>query len=150
MTPRDPTTKLAISATLHCLTGCAIGEVTGMVAATLLGWGTLATFALSIFLAFLFGYSLTSWPLLRRGMPLRQVAPLALASDTLSITVMEITDNAVIWLIPGALAAGLGDPLFWTSLILSLGVAFVAAVPVNRWLISRGQGHAVIHDHHHH
>jgi hypothetical protein len=142
--------RVAFSATLHCLTGCAIGEVLGMVIGTALGWGNWPTVALSIVLAFGFGYSFTMAPLLRSGLALAAAAPLALASDTLSIAVMEIVDNTVMLLVPGALDAGLGDLLFWGSLAFSLAVAFVAAFPVNRWLIARGKGHAVVHAHHGH
>jgi hypothetical protein len=141
--------RLAFSATAHCLTGCAIGEVLGLVIGTALGWGTVATIALAVALAFFFGYSLTMIPLLRSGLALATVLPLAFASDTLSITVMEIVDNLVIVLIPGAMDAGLGSLLFWGSLAFALAVAFVAAFPVNRWLIARGRGHAVVHEHHH-
>ena len=141
--------RLAFSATAHCLTGCAIGEVLGLVIGTALGWGTVATIALAVALAFFFGYSLTMIPLLRSGLALATVLPLAFASDTLSITVMEIVDNLVIVLIPGAMDAGLGSLLFWGSLAFALAVAFVAALPVNRWLIARGRGHAVVHEHHH-
>jgi hypothetical protein len=141
--------RLAFSATAHCLTGCAIGEVLGLVIGTALGWGTVATLALAVALAFFFGYSLTMIPLLRSGLALATVLPLAFASDTLSITVMEIVDNLVIVLIPGAMDAGLGSLLFWGSLAFALAVAFVAAFPVNRWLIARGRGHAVVHEHHH-
>jgi hypothetical protein len=141
--------RLAFSATAHCLTGCAIGEVLGLVVGTALGWGTVATIALAVALAFFFGYSLTMIPLLRSGLALATVLPLAFASDTLSITVMEIVDNLVIVLIPGAMDAGLGSLLFWGSLAFALAVAFVAAFPVNRWLIARGRGHAVVHEHHH-
>lgn len=140
---------LAISATIHCLTGCAIGEVFGMVVGVAFGWSNAATVALSVVLAFLFGYSLTLSPLLAGGITFRMAAGLALASDTLSITVMEIVDNAVVLMIPGAMDAGLSSLLFWGSLALSLAVAFIAALPVNRWLISRGRGHALIHAHHH-
>jgi hypothetical protein len=142
--------RVAASATAHCLTGCAIGEVLGMVIATALGWGNAASIALAILLAFLFGYALTSIPLIRAGLPMRRVAGLAFASDTFSIAVMEITDNAIILLVPGAMAAGLGDALFWGSLAFSLAVAFCAAFPVNRWLIARGRGHAVVHAYHGH
>jgi hypothetical protein len=114
-----------------------------------LGWGTVATIALAVILAFFFGYSLTMIPLLRSGLGLATVLPLAFASDTLSITVMEIVDNLVIVFIPGAMDAGLGSLLFWGSLAFALAVAFVAAFPVNRWLIARGRGHAVVHEHHH-
>ena len=139
----------AAQATLHCLTGCAIGEVLGMVLGTAFGWSNGATVVASILLAFVFGYGLTSLPLLRSGMPLRRVVPLAFASDTLSIATMEIVDTLIVLLIPGALDAGLADPLFWGSLIAALVIAGAAAYPVNRRLIARGKGHAVIHAHHH-
>jgi hypothetical protein len=142
--------RTAFSATLHCLTGCAIGEVLGIVIGTALGWSTVATIALAIVLAFFFGYGLTMLPLLRSGMALGAALPLAFASDTLSITVMEIVDNFIIVVIPGAMDAGLGSLLFWGSLAFALAVAFVAAFPVNRYLISRGKGHAVVHKHHDH
>jgi hypothetical protein len=142
-------TGLAVSATIHCLTGCAIGEVLGMVIGLALGWGNAGTVALSVVLAFFFGYSMTLWPLLAGGMEFGTAASLALASDTLSITVMEIVDNTVVLMIPGAMDAGLTSLLFWGSLALSLAVAFVAALPVNRWLISKGRGHALVHAHHH-
>jgi hypothetical protein len=142
--------RTAFSATLHCLTGCAIGEVLGIVIGSALGWGNLATIVLAIVLAFFFGYGLTMLPLLRSGMALGAVLPLAFASDTLSITVMEIVDNLIIVVIPGAMDAGLGSFLFWGSLAFALAVAFVAAFPVNRYLISRGKGHAVVHQHHGH
>jgi uncharacterized protein DUF4396 len=140
--------RVAASATAHCLTGCAIGEILGLAIGTALGWGNLETIVLAILLAFVFGYGLTSLPLLRAGLPLRTVAGLAFASDTFSITVMEIVDNAIILVIPGAMDAGLGDALFWGSLAFALAVAFVAAFPVNRWLIARGRGHAVVHAYH--
>jgi hypothetical protein len=140
--------RLAFSATAHCLTGCAIGEVLGMVIGTALGWGNVATILLAVVLAFFFGYSLTMLPLLRSGLALSTVLPLAFASDTLSITIMEIVDNLIMVLIPGAMDAGLTNPLFWGSLAFSLAVAFVAAFPVNRWLIARGKGHAVVHQYH--
>ena len=142
--------RTAFSATLHCLTGCAIGEVLGVVVGTALGWSAVATIALAIVLAFFFGYGLTMLPLLRSGMALGAALPLAFASDTLSITVMEIVDNLIIVVIPGAMDAGLGSLLFWGSLAFALTVAFVAAFPVNRYLISRGKGHAVVHKHHDH
>src|SRR5215217_266802 len=142
--------RLAFSATGHCLTGCAIGEVLGMVIGTALGWGNVATIALAVVLAFFFGYSLTMVPLLRSGLALGTVLPLAFAADTLSITVMEIVDNLIMLVIPGAMEAGLGDPLFWGSLAFALAVAWVAAFPVNRWLISKGRGHAVVHAYHQH
>jgi hypothetical protein len=120
-----------------------------MIVGSLLGMSNLSMLALSIFLAFLFGYTLTSLPMLKAGMSLRQVAPLALASDTLSIATMEVADNTVLALIPGALGASVANPLFWLSMSASLVIAFLAAVPVNKYLISRGQGHAVMHGHHH-
>jgi hypothetical protein len=138
-------TGLAVSATLHCLTGCALGEIAGMAIGTALGFSNWGTVALAVALAFVFGYSLTSLPLLRAGFALAAVIPIALASDTVSIAVMEIVDNLVIVVIPGALDAGLGELLFWGSLSFSLAVAFVVAVPVNRWLIGRGKGHAAVH-----
>ncbi|QIN84816.1 DUF4396 domain-containing protein [Rubrobacter tropicus] len=140
--------RTAFSATLHCLTGCAIGEVLGMVIGTALGWGNFATIVLAVVLAFFFGYSLTMLPLLRSGMALATVLPLAFASDTLSITVMEIVDNAIMLVIPGAMEASLASLVFWGSLAFALAVAFVAAFPVNRYLIARGKGHAVVHQHH--
>ena len=142
--------RVALSATLHCLTGCAIGEVAGMIIGTAMGWGNVATVAISVVLAFLFGYGLTSLPLLRAGMALAAVVPIALASDTLSIATMEIVDNAIVVLVPGALEAGLGSLLFWGSLSFALAVAGLVALPVNRWLIARGRGHAVVHEHGHH
>jgi hypothetical protein len=145
---RPSTDRLAFDATIHCLTGCAIGEVLGLVIATQLGWHDLPSILLAIVLAFVFGYSLTLRPLLSSGVAFAKAARLAFASDTLSITVMEIVDNAIVLVIPGAMAAGITDPLFWGSLALSLAVAGVAAFPVNRWLIQRGQGHAVLHGHH--
>jgi hypothetical protein len=138
--------RTAWSATLHCLTGCAIGEVLGMVIGTALGWGNGATIALAVVLAFLFGYALTLRPLLKMGFA--NAAKLALAADTASITVMEIVDNAIMLVIPGAMDAGLASILFWGSLAFSLAVAALAAFPVNRWLIARGRGHAVVHAHH--
>ena len=140
--------KLAFSATGHCLTGCAIGEVLGMVIGTALGWGNAATIALAVALAFFFGYALTMLPLVRSGLALSAVLPLALAADTLSITVMEIVDNAVLLIIPGAMEAGLTSLLFWGSLAFALAVAFAVAFPVNRYLIARGRGHAVVHQYH--
>ena len=140
--------SVAFSATAHCLTGCAIGEVLGFVIGTAMGWSDFATMALAIALAFLFGYSLTMLPLLRSGLAFAAAVPLALAADTFGITVMEIVDNAIMLLIPGAMEAGLGDFLFWGSLAVALAIAFAAAFPVNRWLIARGKGHAVVHAHH--
>jgi hypothetical protein len=142
--------RLAFSATVHCLTGCAIGEVLGVVIGTALGWSDLATIALAVVLAFFFGYTLTSLPLLRAGMALGAVIPIALASDTVSIAVMEFVDNAILLLIPGAMDAGVGDIGFWASLAVALLIAGAVAYPVNRWLISRGKGHAVVHQHHAH
>lgn len=150
MNDQQSLNRLAASATTHCLTGCAIGEVLGFVIGTALGWGDFATIVLAVALAFLFGYSFTIVPLLRAGVALVTVLGLALAADTLSITVMEIVDNAVLLVIPDAMDAGLGDALFWGSLALALAVAWVAAFPVNRWLIARGRGHAVVHAHHGH
>jgi hypothetical protein len=139
-------TVVAISATLHCLTGCAIGEIAGMAIGTAVGLSNLGTVILSIVLAFAFGYGLTSLPLLRAGLVLSAVIPIAFASDTLSIATMEVVDNAIVVAIPGALNAGLGSLLFWGSLCFSLVVAGAFAVPVNRWLIGRGKGHAVVHE----
>ena len=140
--------RISLMATVHCLTGCAIGEVAGMVIGTALGWGNLATIALAFVLAFVFGYALTAVPLLRAGFTVPAAARLALASDTASITVMEIVDNLLMWLIPGAMDAPLDSVLFWVSLAVSLVIAGVVAFPVNRWLIARGRGHAVVHAHH--
>jgi hypothetical protein len=139
-------TGVAISATLHCLTGCAIGEILGMIIATAAGLTNLASILLSIALAFVFGYGLTSMPLLRAGLALAAVVPIALASDTLSIATMEAVDNLIILVIPGAIDAGLRDVLFWGSLTFSLAIAGAFAVPVNRYLIARGKGHAVVHE----
>jgi hypothetical protein len=143
-------TRAAVQATLHCLTGCAIGEILGMVIASALGLANAPSIVLSIALAFLFGYGLTLRPVIAAGIQRRRAFRLALASDTLSITTMEIVDNAFILVVPGAMAAGLADGLFWWSLGVSLVIAFVAAVPVNRYLIARGKGHAVMHEFHHH
>lgn len=141
-------TRLAVSATLHCLTGCAIGEVLGMVIGTALGWSDLQTVALAVALAFLFGYAFTIGPVMRSGLALRAAIPVALAADTVSITVMEVVDNAIMLLVPGAMEAGPASWVFWGSLALALAVAFVVTVPVNRWLIGRGRGHAVVHRYH--
>jgi hypothetical protein len=140
--------RLAAVATAHCLTGCAIGEVAGLAIATALGWGALTSIALAVALAFVFGYSLTALPLVRSGMPLRAVLQVAFVADTMSIAVMELVDNAAILLVPGAMDAGLDDALFWGSLAAALAIAFLAAWPVNRWLIARGRGHAAVHAHH--
>ena len=141
--------RTAFDATVHCLTGCAIGEVLGLVIATALGWHDAPSIALAVVLAFAFGYGLTIGPLVRGGLALRSALRLAFIGDTISITVMEITDNAVVLAVPGAMDAGLADFLFWGSLALALAVAFVVALPVNRWLIARGLGHAAVHAHHH-
>jgi hypothetical protein len=146
----DSLNRVALTATAHCLTGCAIGEVLGLVIGTALDWSTWPTIVLAIALAFLFGYSFTLVPLVRAGLALAAALPIALAADTISIAVMEIVDNAIVLLVPGAMDAGLGDTLFWGSLALALACAFVAAYPVNRWLIARGRGHAVAHAHHSH
>lgn len=137
--------RVALSATIHCLTGCALGEVAGMTIGTALGFSDFGTIALAVALAFLFGYTLTSLPLLRSGLPLATVVPIALASDTLSIALMEVVDNAIMLLVPGAMEAGLGEPLFWGALAFALVIAGAAALPLNRWLIARGRGHAVVH-----
>jgi hypothetical protein len=137
--------SLALSATLHCLTRCAIGEIVGMVVATALGHSNGPSIALEIFYAFMVGNSLTSLPLVRAGLALSAVVPIALASDTLSIGLMEVVDNAIILMVPGAMEAGLGDVLFWGSLSFALAIAGVAAYPLNRWLISRDKGHAAVH-----
>jgi hypothetical protein len=147
---RDSLWRSAIQATVHCLTGCAIGEVLGMVIATAFAWGNAASIGISVVLAFFFGYALTLRPLVAAGVPIRRASRLAVASDTLSILTMEIVDNAFILIVPGALAAGLGDGLFWWSLGLSLVIAFLLTVPVNRALIARGRGHAVVHEIHGH
>jgi hypothetical protein len=142
--------RLAFSATAHCLAGCATGEVLGLVLATAFAWGTTASIAAATVLAFIFGYAFTLVPLLDGGLAFGTAAGLALASDTLSIVVMEIVDNAIILVWPGAIDAGLGDLLFWGSLAVALAIAFLAAFPVNRALIARGRGHAVVHAHHRH
>ena len=140
--------RLAFTATVHCLTGCAIGETLGMIIGTAAGWSEWETVAIAVALAFLFGYSFTMVPLLRSGLALATVVPIALAADTVSITIMEIVDNAIMLLIPGAMEAGLTNLLFWGSLAFALLVAGAIAYPVNRWLIARGRGHAVVHAHH--
>lgn len=143
-------TRLSLTATLHCLTGCAIGEILGMSLGAAFHWPNLETVVVSVLLAFVFGYALTMAPLIRAGMAPAQVLKLALAADTLSITIMEIVNNAIMWSIPGAMDADLNQPLFWGSLALALLIAGLIAWPVNRWLIARGRGHAVIHSHHRH
>ena len=148
--PQQSLNRVAFSATAHCLTGCAIGEILGMVIGTALGFSDLGTIALAVALAFVFGYTLTSLPLLRSGMALGAVVPIALASDTISITIMEIVDNAIMLLIPAAMDAGLDNIGFYLALAAALLIAGAAAFPANRWLISRGKGHAVVHEHHTH
>lgn len=138
--------RVALDATLHCLTGCAIGEIAGLAIGTALGFSNLETIALAVVLAFFFGYTLTSLPLLRAGLALGAVIPIALASDTLSIATMEVIDNAFMMFVPGAMDAGLGDLLFWGSLSVALVIAGAVAVPVNRWLIARGKGHTAVHE----
>lgn len=138
----------AFQATVHCLTGCAIGEVLGLAIGTTFGWDDLPTIVLAVALAFVFGYGLTMLPLVRRGLPIRAAVTTAFAADTISITVMEVVDNAIIVAVPGAMDAGLTSLLFWSSLVFALAVAFVVTFPVNRWLISRGLGHAAVHGHH--
>ena len=143
--------KIALNATLHCLTGCAIGEVAGLILGTILGWSNFVTFIAAIAMAFAFGYTLSLIPLVKSGMALAAAMPLVLAADTLSIFTMEVADNATVALIPGAMNAGLVNPVFWLSLAASLFLAFWAAFPVNRYLISKGKGHALVHnDGHHH
>jgi hypothetical protein len=142
--------RLAFTATVHCLSGCATGEVLGLVIGTALGWANVPTIVLAVVLAFLFGYAFTMIPLLRAGLAFGAVLKLALAADTVSVLIMEIVDNAIMLVIPGAMDAGLDSGLFWGSLAVALLIAAVAAFPVNRWLIARGKGHAVVHEHHHH
>jgi hypothetical protein len=142
------TSRMAASATTHCLTGCAIGEILGLVIAAAAGWGNVASIAIAVPLAFLFGYSFTLQSLLRGGLALAAALGIALAADTLSITVMEIVDNTFVLAYPGAMDAGLRDGLFWWSLAVSLAIAWVAAYPVNYWLLRRGRGHALMHGHH--
>src|SRR5262245_22296774 len=144
----SPSWKMAVSATLHCLTGCAIGEVLGMVLSTWWGWSTVPSLVLSVALAFFFGYLLTFSSVRRAGLDTRASVRTALASDTVSITTMEVVDNLFLLLVPGAMVAGLATGLFWWSLAASLAVAFVLTVPVNHWLIGRGKGHAVAHEMH--
>lgn len=144
----DPRNRLAASATLHCLTGCAIGEVLGLVIGTTAGLSNVQTILLAIGLAFVFGYGFSSVPLVRSGMPLARALRLVLAADTVSILVMEVVDNVVMTVVPGAMDAGLGDAIFWGGMVAALAAAFVAAFPVNRWLIDRGRGHALHHAHH--
>lgn len=140
--------RLAFSATLHCMTGCGIGEVLGLVIGTWLGWGTWETIGLAVALAFFFGYAFTLVPLFRSGMSAKEALRIALAADTVSITVMEIVDNGIMLLIPGAMSASLGDPLFWGAMAIAIIIAGAAAYPINRWLIAKGRGHALVHSHH--
>lgn len=145
----DSLTKSAISATLHCLTGCAIGEVLGVVIGTSLGWSNIATIFLAIVLAFFFGYLLSIYGIKKAGISTKQAVKLAVVADTASITSMEIIDNLILWFYPGAMDAHINSLLFWWSLAVALAVAFVLTVPLNRWLIKRGKGHALVHKHHH-
>jgi hypothetical protein len=140
----------AVSATNHCLTGCATGEVVGMAIATAAGWGNLASIVLAVGLAFAFGYSLTLWPVLRAGLSFLAATGVALAADTISIAIMEAVDNAFILLVPGAMEAGLGDAKFWWAIALGFAIAYGPAFLANRWLIARGRGHAVAHEYHRH
>jgi hypothetical protein len=140
--------KVAASATIHCLIGCAIGEVLGMIISTAFAWAAFSSIVLSVVLAFVFGYSLSMLPLLKHGLTLKKALALALAADTISIATMELTDNGFVLLVPGAIHAGLNTVLFWWSLFVSLGVAFLAAFPVNKYLIDKGKGHAVVHKYH--
>ena len=142
--------RLAFTATAHCLSGCATGEILGLLIGTALGWTNAPTIGLAVVLAFVFGYAFTMVPLLKAGLAFGAVVKLALASDTVSILIMEIVDNGIMLVIPGAMDAGLDTALFWMSLAAALLIAGAAAFPVNRWLISRGKGHAVVHKHHHH
>jgi hypothetical protein len=141
--------RAALSATIHCLIGCATGEVVGMAIGTAAGWSNLATIILAVFLAFVFGYALTVWPVLRAGLSFRQATGVALAADTVSIAIMELVDNAFVLLVPGAIDAGLGDAKFWWSIALGFTIALAPAWAANRWLIARGRGHAVAHQYHH-
>lgn len=142
--------KTAVSATIHCLTGCAIGEITGLIIGEILGWTTSATIILAVVLAFIFGYSLSLLPLVQAGISLTVALKTVLAADTLSIATMEATDNLVMALVPGAMEAGIVNPIFWLSMSLALTVAFFAAYPVNKYLLSKGKGHALLHEHHNH
>jgi hypothetical protein len=144
----NPRNAMAASATLHCLTGCAIGEILGLMIGTAVGLSAGVTIALAVGLAFLFGYALSTLPLLQAGLGFFAALSLVFAADTLSIATMEVTDNLVMWLIPGAMEAGLVDPIFWIGMIIALSAAFVVAFPVNRYLIDRGKGHALTMQHH--
>jgi hypothetical protein len=147
---KNSTWNMAISATLHCLTGCAIGEILGLIIGTALALSNGRTIALSIVLSFIFGYSLSTLPLLKNGLSMRQALRVVLAADTLSILAMEITDNTVMAVVPGAMNAGLTNLLFWVTMPISLVAAFIVAVPVNQFLLQRGQGHALVHKYHTH
>jgi hypothetical protein len=149
-TGRPELNGLAIAATNHCLTGCVIGEVAGMAIATALGWGNVAQISLAVALAYFFGFLLTSLPLIRAQLPPRTIVTTALAADTVSITIMELIDNLTVILIPAAMAAGLGDPLFYGSIAAGFAIAYPFAFLANRYLIARGRGHAVVHEHHAH
>jgi hypothetical protein len=140
---------MALSATLHCLTGCAIGEIVGLMIGTALGLSNVATIAIAVALAFLFGYSLSTLPLLKAGLAVGAALSVVLAADTLSILTMEIVDNVVMAVIPGAMNAGLVNPIFWIGMMIALTAAFVAAYPVNRYLLNKGKGHALTHEYHH-
>ena len=141
--------SLAVSATTHCLTGCAIGEVAGMAIGTAFGWGNLATIAVAVGLAYVFGFGLTSLPLFRAGLSFGAIVPIALAADTVSITIMEVIDNAFVLLVPEAMEAGLGDPLLWAAIAGGFVIAYPFAFLANRYMIARGKGHAVVHQYHH-
>jgi hypothetical protein len=149
ITTEQSLNRLSVSATLHCMTGCVLGEVVGLVIATALGWGDVASIALAVGLAFLFGYALTSLPLFRAGLTLGAVVPIALATDTVSITIMEVIDNAFMVAIPGAMDSFLDDLLFWAPMLGGFAIAFPFAFLANRWLLARGKGHALVHQYHH-
>jgi hypothetical protein len=146
--PHENLNRLAVSATTHCLTGCVIGEVLGMIIGTALGWGNLATIALAVGLAYIFGFGLTSLPLFKAGLALSAIVPIALAADTVSITIMEVIDNAAVLLIPGAMEAGLDEPLIYASIAAGFVIAYPFAYLANRYMIARGKGHAVVHEYH--
>lgn len=141
--------SLAVSATLHCLAGCALGEITGLIVGTAFGFSNMATIALSVGLAFFMGYSFSLLPLQKSGITVGVALRIVLAADTLSIATMEVVDNLVMLIVPGAMDAGLVNPLFWLTMILALTAAFFAAWPVNTFLLSRGKGHALLHESHH-
>ncbi len=146
--PGPSLARMAFFATLHCLAGCAVGEVLGLVLGTALGWGNGLTTVVAVLLAFAFGYAFTALPLRRQGLPWRDAARLALAADTASIAVMEVVDNGVMWLLPGAMDATLAMPQFWGAMVFSLAVALLVAWPLNGWLLARGRGHALVHGQH--